>query len=295
MDFLRYAELIIGPLADWQTGGSSGEAIRIIADGTNQNLRVAFNATKGITGSPNKIDIGIWGLSQATRMAIRGNLTKVQVMAGYSSSGASLGLVASGAILSAIPERQGPDIVLKITALDGYGGMVRGAYSRAFGGQTPISSVVSDIAANLPGVTVGLIDVDGNLFQKGQQFSGATADQLNNLADQYGFSWSVQDGVFQAISDDRDSGRSFLFTSDRNLLSAAPLLNGPMADNVGVEITAKFDARMKPGDQMIIQSSVNPLLDGSYKVTSVNLQFDSHGQAMLKAQSMKTPPKETKK
>ena len=183
MDFLRYAELIIGPLADWQTGGSSGEAIRIIADGTNQNLRVAFNATKGITGSPNKIDIGIWGLSQATRMAIRGNLTKVQVMAGYSSSGASLGLVASGAILSAIPERQGPDIVLKITALDGYGGMVRGAYSRAFGGQTPISAVVSDIAANLPGVTVGLIDVDGNLFQKGQQFSGATADQLNNLAE----------------------------------------------------------------------------------------------------------------
>lgn len=295
MDFLRYAELIIGPLADWQGGGSSGEAIRIIADGTNQNLRVAFNAVKGITGSPNKIDIGVWGLSQKTRMAIRGNLTKVQLIAGFESSANSRGIVASGAILSAIPERQGPDIVLKITALDGYGGMVRGAYSRAFGGQTPISSVVSDIAANLPGVTVGLIDVDGNLFQKGQQFSGATADQLNSLADQYGFSWSVQDGVFQAISDDRDSGRSFLFTSDRNLLDAAPLLNGPMADNVGVEITAKFDARMKPGDQMIIQSSVNPLLDGSYKVTSVNLQFDSHGQAMLKAQSMKTPPKGTKK
>ena len=295
MDFLRYAELIIGPLADWQGGGSSGEAIRIIADGTNQNLRVAFNANKGITGSPNKIDLAIWGLSLKTRMAIRGNLTKIQVMAGYSSSPGSAGLVASGAILSAIPERQGPDIVMKITALDGYGGMVRGAYSRAFGGQTPISAIVSDIAASLPGVTVGLIDVDGNLFQKGQQFSGASADQLNSLGDQYGFSWSVQDGVFQAISDKRDSGRSFLFTSGSNLINASPLLNGPMADNVGVEIQAKFDARMKPGDKMIIQSSMNPLLDGSYKSTSVNLQFDSHGQALLKAQSMKTPPKETKK
>lgn len=290
MDFLRYAELIIGPLADWQSGGSSGEAIRIIADGTNQNLRVAFNANKGITGSPNKIDLAIWGLSQKTRMAIRGNLTKIQVIAGYSSSAGSAGLVATGGILSAIPERQGPDIVLKITALDGFGGMVRGAYSRAFGGGTPISAVVSDIAGALPGVTVGLIDVDGNLFQKGQQFTGASSDQLNSLADQYGFSWSVQDGVFQAISDKRDSGRSFLFTSDRNLISAAPLLNGPMADNVGVEIMAKFDARMKPGDQMIVQSSVNPLLDGSYKSTSVNLQFDSHGPALLKAQSMKTPP-----
>lgn len=287
MDFLRYAELIIGPLADWQGGGSSGEAIRIIADGTNQNLRVAFNANKGITGSPNKIDLAIWGLSLKTRMSIRGNLTKIQVIAGYSSSAGSAGLVAVGGILSAIPERQGPDIVMKITALDGFGGMVRGAYSRAFGGQTPISAVVNDIASSLPGVTVGLIDVDGNLFQKGQQFSGATADQLNSLADQFGFSWSVQDGVFQALSDDRSSGRSFLFSSDQNLISAVPLLNGPMAESVGVEAISAFDARIKPGDQMIIQSSVNPLLDGAYKATSVNLQFDSHGSASIKVQSMK--------
>lgn len=295
MDFLRYAELIIGPLADWQGGGSSGEAIRVIADGTQENLRVAFSAVKGITGSPNKIDLAIWGLSQKTRMAIRGNLTKIQVVAGYSSSAASSSLVASGAILSAIPERQGPDIVLKITALDGFGGMVRGAYTRAFSGGTPISDVVRDIAGSMPGVTVGLIDVDGSLYQKGQQFSGASTDQLNNLADQHGFSWSVQDGVFQAVSDKRDTGRAFLFTSSNNLMNAVPLLNGPMADNVGVEITAKFDARMKPGDQMVIQSSVNPLLDGIYKATSVNLQFDSHGAALTKAQSMKTPPKGTKK
>lgn len=290
-DFLRYCELIIGPLADWQGGGSSGEAIRIIADGTSRSLRVAFNSTKSIGGSPNKIDIAVWGLSQQTRMAIRGNLTKIQVIAGYETSANSAGLVASGAILSAIPERQGPDIVLKMTALDGYGGMVRGVYSRAFGGGTPISAVIQDIAGALPGVTIGQIDVDGLLFQKGQQFSGSTPDQLNRLADQHGFSWSVQDGIFQAIGDDRDSGKEFLFTSERNLINAVPLLNGPTADNVGVEITAKFDARMKPADRMTIQSSVNPSLDGSYKSTSVNLSFDSHGAAQLRAQSLKVPPK----
>lgn len=290
-DFLRYCELIIGPLADWQGGGSSGEAIRIIADGTSRGLRVAFNSTKSIGGSPNKIDVAVWGLSQQTRMAIRGNLTKIQVIAGFETSANSAGLVASGGILSAIPERQGPDIVLKMTALDGYGGMVRGAYSRAFGGGTPISAVVQDIAGALPGVTIGQIDVDGLLFQKGQQFSGSTTDQLNRLADQHGFSWSVQDGIFQAIGDDRDSGKEFLFTSERNLINAVPLLNGPTADNVGVEITAKFDARMKPADRMTIQSSVNPSLNGSYKSTSVNLSFDSHGAAQLRAQSLKVPPK----
>lgn len=287
MDFLRYCEVIIGPLADWQGGGAVSQAVRIVADGTMRNLRVAFSAQKGITGSPNTLDMEIYGLSLVTMQSVRGNLSRIQVIAGYSSSADSASIVASGAILAAIPEMRGPDAVLTIKALDGYGGMVRSAYSRAFDGRTPISTVVADMAAALPGVTVGQIDVDGQLFQKGQQFAGPTTAQLNKMADQYGFSWSVQDGVFQAISDRRDSGRVFTFTSERNLISAVPLLNGPLAANVGVEIEAKFDARMKPGDRMVIDSRVNPALNGSYKATSVGLSFDSHGPASLKAQSLK--------
>ena len=287
MEFLRYCEVTIGPLADWQGGGPSDQAVRIVADGTMRNLRVAFSAQKGITGSPNTLDMEIYGLSLQTMQSVRSNLSRIQVVAGYESSADSAGLVASGAILAAIPGMRGPDAVLTIKALDGYGGMVRGSYSRAFDGRTPISTVVADIAKALPGVTVGQIDVDGQLFQKGQQFSGSTTAQLNKMADQYGFSWSVQDGVFQAISDKRDSGRVFAFTSERNLISAVPVLNGPLAANVGVEIEAKFDARMKPGDRMVIDSRVNPALNGSYKATSVGLSFDSHGPASLKAQSLK--------
>ncbi|MNN37352.1 hypothetical protein D3C81_1512950 [compost metagenome] len=199
--------------------------------------------------------------------------------------------MASGAILSAIPDRQGSDVVLKMTALDGFGGMVRGAFTKSFAGGMPVADVVRDVAASMPGVTVGLIDVDGSLFQKGQQLSGTSTEQLNRLGDQFGFSWSVQDGILQAVMDDRDTGREFLFSSERNLISAVPLLNGPTADNVGVEIVAKFDARMKPGDRMTIESQINPALNGSYKSTSVNLTFDSHGQASLKAQSLKVTPK----
>lgn len=287
MDFLRYCEVIIGPLADWQGGGAVSQAVRIVADGTMRNLRVAFSAQKGITGSPNTLDMEITGLSLQTMQSVRGNLSRIQVIAGYQTAADSAAIVASGAILAAIPQMRGPDAVLVIKALDGYGGMVRGAYSRAFDGRTPVSTVVADMAAALPGVTVGQIDVDGQLFQKGQQFAGPTTAQLNRLADQYGFSWSVQDGIFQAISDRRDTGRVFAFTSERNLISAVPVLNGPLAANVGVEIEAKFDARMKPGDRMVIDSRVNPALNGSYKATSVGLSFDSHGPASLKAQSLR--------
>lgn len=286
MEFLRYCEVTIGPLADWMGGGPKNQAVRIRADGTSNGLRVAFNINRTLTGSPNQIDLSIWGLSRSTIRSIRGNLSKIQIVAGYSSDPGSASLVGSGAILSAVPSRQGADIVMHITALDGYGGMVRGAFSKAFSGRTPVAAIVQEIAASMPGVTVGTVDVDGILFDKGQQFSGSSTAQLNKLADQYGFSWSVQDGIFQAVSDSRDTGRVFAFSSETNLISAMPLLNGPMAGNVGVEIVAKFDARMKPGDRMVVQSRINEDLNGSYKVTSVSASFDSHGGASIKAQSL---------
>ncbi len=287
-DFLRYCELVVGPLADWQNnGGNRNQAIKIVADGSNKNLRIGFNANKTITGEPNKIDILVYNLSNQTRQAIRSNLTKIELIAGYESSRDSVGLVASGAIMSVVSRRQGSDIITNITAYDGYGGMVRGAYSRAFASGTSLAQAVRDVAGTIAGVTVGKINVTGNLPAKGIALSGSSTAQLNKLADQFGFSWSVQDGIFQAISDKSDSGNGFSFSSQSNLITCVPLLNGPLQVQVGVEIAAKFDARMKPGDRMIVQSDVAPQLSGTYKATSVGLAFDSHGPAALTAQSMR--------
>lgn len=285
MEFIRFCELIIGPLAEHQARNDRS-AIRIIADGSNQRLRVAFSSAKSLTGEPNKTAITIYNLSRETRQALRANLTRVRVVAGYTSDEKSAGLVASGALLSAITVRQGADIVTQLVVLDGYGGMVYGAYSRSFSGGTPLRDVVRDIAQSMPGVDIGELKIEGNLPAKGVALAGMPSAQLNKLADQNGFSWSVQNGTFQAIGDNTDSGRSFSFDSEFNLMQCSPLLNGPLQIKAGVEIVAKFDSRMVPGDRMNIRSIISPDLSGTYKVTSTNLQFDSHGPAALKAQSM---------
>lgn len=287
MDFLRYCELVIGPLADWQGGGDKGQAVRIYADGSNDHLRVQFNAQKTVTGEPNKAEISITGLSRETRRAIRANLTRVRVIAGYASSASSAGLVCSGALTAAFTSRQGADVVTKLIALDGMGGMTRGAYAKAFAGGTPVAQLVRELAASMPGVGVGQIAVTGNLSPKGVQLSGSSTSQLNKLADQFGFSWSVQNGVLQAVMDGKDTGEGFSFSSDTNLVAVTPVLNGPLQVPIGVEIAAKFEARVKPGDRCIVQSSVAPELSGAYTATSVSLSFDSHGPASTKIQSLK--------
>lgn len=286
MEFLRTCEITIGPLADQQGGGNERQALRIVSDGTQQRLHVQFVADKTLTGEPNKTEILIYNLARETRQQLRANLARVRVTAGYSSDPESVALVTSGALLSAIHYRQGPDIVTRLTVLDGYGGLVYGVFSQSYAGLTPLNTVVRDAARAMPGVEVGQIDLDGRLPPKGSSFAGAPSDQLNKLGDQHGFSWSVQNGVFQAVSDRRDTGRVHSFDSDYNLLSCMPLLNGPLQRQAGVEIQAKFDARVKPGDRMRIRSTIAPDLSGEYKVTSVNLSFDSHGPALIRAQSV---------
>lgn len=286
-DFLRFCELLIGPLADYQGRGNVNEAIQIIADGTSSRLRVQFNAQKGITGTPNKTDVKIYGLSRETRQAIRSGLTRVQISAGYSSSPESATIVTVGGLMSAMTMRETADMVTALSVLDGGGAIARGAYSRAFSGGTPVSSVVRDLAASLPGVTIGQIDLGGLLAAKGLQLSGSSSAQLDRLADQFGFSWSIQNGVFQAIQDDRDSGDAFVFSSGSNLVACVPVLEGPTQQQAGIKVVAKFDARMKPGDRMIVESQVSPELSGAYKCTSINLSFDSHGAASIEAQAIR--------
>jgi len=285
MEFLRYCEVTIGPLADWQGKGNTGEAVVIRADGTAGRLRIAFSASKSLTGDPNKTELTIYGLGRDLRRAMRTELTRVQIIAGYESSGRSAAVVAVGAISAAISTRQGADITTKLTILDGFGGMVRGAISRSYKGGTPIAQAVKEAAQSMPGVTVGEVSIVGRLPAKGVQLSGPATAQLNKLADQFGFSWSVQNGIFQAVPDDGDTGEEFSFTSDRNLVSLSPSVSGPSPGQGGVEIVGKFDARIKPGDRVAVQSDINPQLSGTYKVTSVTANFDSHGPASVQVQA----------
>lgn len=285
-DFLRRCEVLLGPLADWKGGGPEANALRIVADGTDNRLRVAFTSTKTLTGDPNKTDISIWNLSRDTRQAVRQSLTRVEVLAGYDTAPPEL--VAYGALQdAATADRQGGDIITKLVVLDGYGGMVRGAYSRSWSGGTPLAQVVADIARSMPGVTVGAVNLSGRLSAKGAAFAGTSTAQLNRLADQFGFSWSVQDGVFQAVGDRTDSGNVHSFDSDVNLISIAPTLAGAGEPMTGVELVARFDARAKPGDRCNVRSALSPNLSGSYKAQTVTLSFDSHGPATVKIQAIK--------
>ena len=279
MSRIRQAELIIGPLADYEGKGNTNEALRIYSSGRPQDIRIQFSVTKTISGALNELDLSVTNLKESTRNRIRGHLTRVEIKAGYlEGERAGLRLVSTGGVMSSIPVRSGPDIVTNVTVLDGLGGTTRGVYRRSFGGNVAVNEVIKDIAKSMPGVELGKVDIPGKLGASGRTFSGRAAELLDKLADQWGFSWSVQDGVFQAIEDTRSfSTIHVLSYRDGSLREVRPLLSGPMQIQTGVEIVGALNPDIRPGERVRVESSVNKSLDGTYTVHEHDLAGDTHG------------------
>lgn len=274
MGSFRQIELLIGPLADYQ-GGDANQAYRIVTTGDQDELHVRFNIKKTILGAPNSSTIVVDNLAENTRQRIRQNLTSAQLSV---SSGQDMRIIFSGGVLSSVSTPRWPVIETSINALDGFGAMTFGQFRRTYSTSVAISDVLREIASTFPGVTVGNVDVDGFLGPKGGSYYGRAQNILDNLADNWGFSWSIQNGVFQAYQDNRTSNRSFLISHrSGTLISAVPILNGPLQQVTGVEITTRLDPRIIPGDSITLESNVAPDLDGEYKATTVEYNGDSHG------------------
>ncbi|MBL4769531.1 MAG: hypothetical protein JKY94_17795 [Rhodobacteraceae bacterium] len=271
---IRNIEVLVGPLSEDKGGGPKSSAVRVFSDGSREALRVRFNAKKTLLGSPNASVVEIYNLPPDTRARLRTTLARVLLSTGH--RGEELSQLASGALQSITHSKVGPDIVTKLGFLDGYGGMTRGLANRSYGGPVTVASAVRDLAGDLPGVTLGRVDIDGTFGLGGRVFAGRAADALDDLSAQYGFSWSVQDGVFQALSDLRAFPRSTdINAENRTLISAQPILNGPMQIQTGVEIQAVLDARVKPGESVQLTSGTNPAVNGRLKVHNADFDGDT--------------------
>lgn len=271
---IRNIEVLVGPLADFEGGGNPNDGLRIASDGSRENLRAAFSIRKTLQSVANEGAVTIYNLPRESRERMRRGLTRVRVMAGYANTGTMV--VGNGGLLDAVHTNQSGTWVSELPFYDGFGGIARGVVNRTFTSGVTVANVIRTLVEqNMPGVTVGRIDVDGTIARGGYAMSDRTADVLDDLATQYGFSWSVQNGVFQALSDQRVFGRVFEISfENRNLISASPITQdaADIRFQTGVEIVAILDARVSPGDSIDLTSSSNPQVNGRYKVHAV--QFD---------------------
>lgn len=232
-------------------------------------------------GIPNPSTIDIYNISQDTRNAIHRGLTKVTIEAGWENT--EMHKVFQGSIMSVVSQRNGPDIITKLSALPGYGALVKSVASVSYAPGTKVETAAKDLGSKLPGVDVNGANfqgVEGKIGAGGWSFAGATKDALTELANEHGFSWHIEDGALRAVGDKaKFGGLVELNGQDGGLIMISPTLQGPMQIQTGVKIKALYVPGVQPGATVRVKSSLNKGLNGDYRIASCSINLDAYSDS----------------
>ena len=279
--FIRQVELLIGPLEEWRGGGNQDLALRIFSDGSNDGLRIRFAVRKHIISTASPTVISVYNLGPKLRASLQKSNAQIVLRAGWANTG--LTTIFSGSLLACVHQREGADIVTQLISLSGFGGCARTTIAGTFTEGASITEIVTGFAGVIPGVKV-----DPKLIQISEHFVGSqgmsfppipVAEALDKLARVYGFSWWIDKGYFHALDDEQSisGGEVFLSTNNGFLFRVEPMLVSPMQVKAGVSVHSLFNPGIEAGKTVRIESTVNPQLNGSYKVHTLSHSGDTHG------------------
>lgn len=263
----RELELFIGPLEEWRGNQGTG-ALQIKCNGNNDTLRIDASISKTIVSVSNTAEISIYNLSQDTRHMLRAGL-RVRLEAGF--EGEAKEMVFSGGIMAVETEKQGTDIITKVSCLSGSGPLVRSTTSKTYTHGVKVADAVREIASTIPGVVPdpANIKVPGTIGYSGWSFVGSTKEALDRLANQYGFSWSIDNEKFVAVQDGRAVGGRVLLDNSNGLRKVSPRLTGPLFFQEGVDIQATYCPGVYPGTSVTVHSELQNIRK-TYAVHTAN-------------------------
>lgn len=281
--YIRKAQVLVSPLRESLGISNRNNAVVLNSTGLYDDLRIVFTVQKNIMamGQPNTLQVSFYNLAQETKQLLSKQATAFLLELGYERGATPLQTVASAGISSVTSKREGAAIVTTVFGYDGQDGLAQAVSNKAYRGVTQLKQIVADLAADIPGieVSVGNINIDDGLTtgSKGRVLTGRTSNLLQRLAREFGFSWTIDTGVFKAIADTLTNGNLFNVSSTNgNLMSATPRIDNVVQRFFGIDIATVLDARINPGDLVRLDSTVNPQINGVYQATSVVHVGDTH-------------------
>ena len=259
-------ELIIeiGPFAEWENKKDSSVGIRIVSNGNLNTLKASIHCQKNILAVPNNAEIRIWNLKKETRQSFKKTGLYVKVFAGYENG--SHELLFSGSLEATKTKRSGADIITTLVCATGASNLVRSTFSKTYEKGVPVSEIVREMAESIPGIVVDptKIDVKGTIGSGGFTYIGSTQFGITKLADQFGFSWSINNGTFVAIQDLSPRKTTILLNRNSGLKEVSPRMFGINQIQEGADISCIYVQGVDAGHTIRVVSSVSPEMSGEY-------------------------------
>lgn len=251
------------------------------ADGSRDNLHIAFSVNKTLVSTPNEAKITIYNMQPDTRKILMQPNIQAELFVGWKNIQPVR--LAYGDVVLAMPTKEIPNNQMALSLFDGYRGISDSTIYSSYLRDTAIQEVIFDMASSIAGINVdgNKINVGGIVGSKGYVITGRVFTELNKLANSYNFSWSIQNNIFQAFQSGRSSQNKHVIASE-NLFSAIPQLQDPSQltaaqIQIGMEIRAFIQPAIIPGDIVVLNSEFVPMYNGDYVVHNIDFDGDSNG------------------
>lgn len=255
-----------------------GEA-RIITE-----LRVNFEITKSILSYPNVARISIHNANEDTLSALQERYTRIVLNAGYEGD---LRLLFKGEVRNVFQTKSGRDRITTIYSGDGEQSWQNASFNKTFSEKLSVSSAIEEVLKTFSDINIGTLEGLPEVADKigGQTLSGSSKDIMDTFADEYGFTWSIQDGEIVITPDEQP-----LQGDEAILVSAATgMIGSPTVTEIGVDVTTLLNPRMLPNRAFKVESvnaevAIGNLFfrnvrrtsgEGIYKIQEVNFKGDS--------------------
>lgn len=264
----------------------SGLSNVYVANGSQNNAHIVARIRKNIQGIPPASEIIIHNLSEDTRNAVRRDTTKVEIRAGWEGGGGRTpARCFYGSLFSVVHNRVGPDIVTSIQAVSIIEDIARADVLYTWNRGSGVRDIVVHLAnalASRGNITVDparIVGVEGAVGFKGWSHADSARAALDMLGRECGFSWTIIDGVFQAVGDDASLGPAATL-KDPYLIEVNPTLSGPLQNVDGVRARCAFDPNLNPArDIRIVSSLSDRYADQSYRIASVVHSLDCFSES----------------
>ena len=256
------------------------KVFNLVSDGSRDGLQMTFSVNKAISGMP-KSTIDIYNMSPDSRRVLMEGNGKLDVQLYVGWNNVAMSLLAAGGIMQVIPEKIGTSNKVQMNFADSYRGISSSTYSNNYPANTSVAKIVQDLAKRIEGVEVVAkrIEAKGVVGGKGYIVNGRIAKELDKLANSYAFTWSVQNGIFQALNDSGSSSERIYEISPQagNLFSATASLVDMFQTVTAMEISAFLNPKIIPGDTVNLKSDFVPMYNGKYKVYNITFDGDTNG------------------
>lgn len=240
-------------------------------------LRVKFDVTRGISGSPNTFKIQLYNLSADHRNSLGRELEQVILEAGYvpPEGGGNLGVIAKGRIRDFQHDRDGPDIITTVSCGDGDAAYRKATISKTIPKGTPLPDVVEELYKEMEkqGIDRGewKFPEDVKTFKRPYSMCGSCTREMDTLGRGNGFYWSLQNETLEIIPGDGYLEGEIYIDKDSGMVGS------PTITDNGVKVKALLNPAARPNRLMVVKSEVLRMnaQGDTYRVSQVDFSGDN--------------------